>query len=428
MYDGHLVSKDGIINEKAFYVYMTAWTSNDALAYVSARPNFAPRPREWFHVAAEKSLIIEKSQPLKYAELPFYLDDMVDTYDIISTIKEIRDICDRLKERGLPNYPSGIPFTYWEQYINLRYYLLLSLLCILGAIFVVLSVILLNLWASTILVAVLTLITVELFGFMGLVGIKLSAVPAVVLVVSVGIGVEFTVHLCLGFLTTIGSRNQRMCMALEHVFAPVINGAMSTFLGIVMLAGAEFDFIVKYFFMVLSALMVIGTLNGLVLLPVLLSIFGPRSEVVPSDKSDKLSPPTPEPSPPPRSRRSRGLTRHHGYPRVPSDISLTTITEESSQYSSHEIIVQPHVVVETTVPAAVVTVEDGTKRNTSSGRNLTTIPQTRHVATVRTTTRVKVELHTTLPGAVEQEHSYYKSTRRKDMSYDSDSDCSTSSV
>ena len=46
-------------------------------------------------------------------------------------------------------------------------------------------------------VAVLTLIVVELFGFMGWIGIKLSAVPAVILVMSVGIGVEFTVHLLL---------------------------------------------------------------------------------------------------------------------------------------------------------------------------------------------------------------------------------------
>ena len=43
----------------------------------------------------------------------------------------------------------------------------------------------------------LALMTVELFGMMGLIGIKLSAVPVVILVASVGIGVEFTVHIAL---------------------------------------------------------------------------------------------------------------------------------------------------------------------------------------------------------------------------------------
>ena len=41
------------------------------------------------------------------------------------------------------------------------------------------------------------MITVELFGFMGLAGLKLSAVPAVTLILSVGVGVEFTVHMVM---------------------------------------------------------------------------------------------------------------------------------------------------------------------------------------------------------------------------------------
>lgn len=51
------------------------------------------------------------------------------------------------------------------------------------------------------------------------------------------------------------------------------------FLGIIMLAFSEFEFIVKYFFIVLSALILIGLINGLVLLPVLLSLIGPPCEV-----------------------------------------------------------------------------------------------------------------------------------------------------
>lgn len=49
----------------------------------------------------------------------------------------------------------------------------------------------------------LSLMTVELFGFMGLMGIKLSAVPVVILIASVGIGVEFTVHVALVSTNTL---------------------------------------------------------------------------------------------------------------------------------------------------------------------------------------------------------------------------------
>lgn len=53
------------------------------------------------------------------------------------------------------------------------------------------------LWLTMLQVVVLAMILVELFGFMGLSGIKLSAVPAVILVMTVGIGVEFTLHVCV---------------------------------------------------------------------------------------------------------------------------------------------------------------------------------------------------------------------------------------
>ena len=63
--------------------------------------------------------------------------------------------------------------------------------------FVVMSAMLFNIWAAGIIVISLIVITVELYGFMGLVGIQLSAVPAVTLILSVGVGVEFTVHMCM---------------------------------------------------------------------------------------------------------------------------------------------------------------------------------------------------------------------------------------
>lgn len=47
------------------------------------------------------------------------------------------------------------------------------------------------------------MITVEVYGFMGLAGIKLSAVPAVTLILSVGVGVEFTVHMCMVCVTLV---------------------------------------------------------------------------------------------------------------------------------------------------------------------------------------------------------------------------------
>lgn len=428
-----LVNDDGVINTDAFYNYLTAWVSNDAMTYAASMADFHPLPSMWIHDSYNHyDFKIPKAQPLVYAQIPFYLTNLSATEAILETIKAMRAICDTYTERGLPNYPSGIPFTFWEQYIKLRLYLSLSILCVLVVTFIVMTIVLMNPWLASIIVVVLTVIIVQLFGLMGLCDIKLSAIPAVILIITAGIGVEFTVHISVGFLTAIGSRNKRMAMSLEHTFAPVLHGAISTFMGIIMLAGAEFEFIIKYFFNVLAGLVVIGLFNGLVLLPVLLSILGPRGEVRPFDDGDRLPSPSPEPSPKPKKKSASRSTRSSRrlYPRIPSDISLTTISEEPTQYSSHEIIVEPEIIVETTtVPM------NGTQHSTNSSRNNTpptsatsTPPPSRHVTRVTAHATVKVEVHTPIPGSVHSvDHDHvYKSKRRKELdSSDSDS-CSNS--
>jgi len=108
----------------------------------------------------------------------------------------------------------------------------------------------------------------------------------------------------------------------------------------------------RYFFYVLSGVVILGALNGLILLPVLLSIIGPPPEIIPFDYEDRISTPSPPASPclPKRKRSVSGpYFSRRSYPRVQSEISLSTISEEPQSYhSSHEIVVQPEFVVETT--------------------------------------------------------------------------------
>ncbi|XP_062854396.1 protein patched homolog 1 [Trichomycterus rosablanca] len=297
-----LVNADGIINPNAFYIYLTAWVSNDPVAYAASQANVRPHPTEWIHDRTDSipinSLTIPAAEPIEYAQFPFYLNGLRETPEFVEAIESVRAICNNYSRHGVPSYPNGYPFLFWEQYVGLRHWLLLFISVVLASTFLVCAVFLLNPWTAGIIVLVLSLMTVELFGMMGLIGIKLSAVPVVILIASVGIGVEFTVHVALAFLTAIGDRNKRAVLALEHMFAPVLDGAFSTLLGVLMLAGSEFDFIVRYFFAVLAILTVLGVLNGLVLLPVLLSYFGPYPEVTPVDGRSRLPTPTPEPFPP----------------------------------------------------------------------------------------------------------------------------------
>ncbi|XP_013995546.1 LOW QUALITY PROTEIN: protein patched homolog 1 [Salmo salar] len=300
-----LVDDDGLIHPDVFYIYLTVWVSNDPLGYAASQGNFYPHPREWIHDKYDttgENLRIPAAEPLEFAQFPFYLNGLRQASDFIEGIESVRTICEEFTRKGVLNYPNGYPFLFWEQYIGLRHWFLLAVSVVLACTFLVCAILLLNPWTAGIIVFILAMMTVELFGIMGLIGIKLSAIPVVILIASVGIGVEFTVHIALAFLTAVGNRNRRSAVALEHMFAPVIDGAISTLLGVLMLAGSEFDFILRYFFAVLAILTVLGILNGLVLLPVLLSLMGPPPEVTPSDNGSCLSP---EPLSPPMT--------HHGY-------------------------------------------------------------------------------------------------------------------
>uniref|UniRef100_A0A8C0AUH3 Patched 2 n=1 Tax=Buteo japonicus TaxID=224669 RepID=A0A8C0AUH3_9AVES len=278
-----LVDENGIIPPDTFYICLTVWASNDPLGFAASQANFYPPPPEWIHDKYDttgENLRIPAAQPLEFAQFPFYLSGLRRTADFVEAIESVRAICREAAQRhGVLSYPSGYPFLFWEQYIGLRHWFLLAISILLACTFLVCALLLLNPWTAGIIVSILAMMAVELFGIMGLMGIKLSAIPVVILIASVGIGVEFTVHVALGFLTAAGSRNVRSAAALEHTFAPVMDGAVSTLLGVLMLAGSEFDFIMRYFFAVLTILTLLGLLNGLVLLPVLLSVIGPPPEV-----------------------------------------------------------------------------------------------------------------------------------------------------
>ncbi|XP_011634801.2 protein patched, partial [Pogonomyrmex barbatus] len=400
-----LVDSEGIINPRAFYNYLSAWASNDALAYGASQANLRPEPRQWIYIS-DHELKIPKSMPLTYAQMPFYLHRLTDTQDITELIGSVRKLCKRFEERGLPNFPSGILFLFWEQYMDLRSTLIIALLAAWGVSIVVVGLLLLNMWAALLVGISLAAVILQLLGIMGLFDIKLSAVPAVLLVVSVGIAVHFTVHICLSFVTSVGSRDRRMRLALEHMYAPVIHGALTTLLAVVMLAFSEFNFIVNYFFFVLLCVIGISLVNGIFFFPILLSLIGPSAEVIPNDHPDRISTPTPPASPvvrrskpptPPRRSHKIENARLHAEP------SLTTISEEPNSWHSTQescIIVQPELKVETTSTCGN---QNCSGSDTSGSSRTSPIPSTSHITTkVTATANIKVEVHTPLTSGMDR--------------------------
>ena len=69
-----------------------------------------------------------------------------------------------------------------------------------------------------------------------LTGLKLNAVVMVNLIMSMGIAVEFLSHIARAFMMEQGTRAARAAAAVRSLGAATVNGAVTTFLGILPIA------------------------------------------------------------------------------------------------------------------------------------------------------------------------------------------------
>lgn len=237
----------------------------------------------------------------------------------------------------------------------------------------------------------------------------------------------------------MGNRDRRVRLALQSAFAPGVHGTLTSLLAVLMLSTSPFEFIVRHFFWLLLAVMIIGIVNGLFFFPILLSLIGPAPELVPIEHPDRISTPSP---PTYRQKRTKSMNNnrhssttsssrschkpHHHHKQhvnINNEPSLTTITEEPQSWKSsssmsmssgslydntttapsmqttgmptttttshmselQSIVVQPEVIVETT--------QNGDDSNTTK---------------VTATANIKVELVT--PGRISRSYSVSNST------------------
>ncbi|XP_071133351.1 patched domain-containing protein 3-like [Mytilus edulis] len=196
----------------------------------------------------------------------------------------LRDIAEA---SSLPVFVFSPAFIFFEQYVQIVPQTFQTLGISVSVVFLV-TAIFMPLPTLIILVTIsVTMIMVGVLAFMYFWDLTLSSVTMIHIIMCVGFSIDFSTHICHAFIQAEGStRNSRVSVAIDRSGGPILNGALSSIIGILMLAFSK-SFIFFSFFKVMFIVMIFGALHAILLLPVVLSLIGPNYEQQTNKADDK---------------------------------------------------------------------------------------------------------------------------------------------
>ncbi|XP_050412890.1 patched domain-containing protein 3 [Patella vulgata] len=200
------------------------------------------------------------------------LPDSTDHGNLMLRMRELADGSD------LDVFAYTPPFIFFEQYVVI----LPNTLQTVGIAVICMLVITIIFMPHPIMVALVTLnlisILVGIFGFLYFWDLTLSSITMIHLIMSVGFSVDFSVHVCHGFMSSDKvDKDGKAQDALTISAAPVINGGLSSLLGICTLVGSQ-SYVFRSFFKIMVLVISFGLAHSMLLLPVILSLIGPTND------------------------------------------------------------------------------------------------------------------------------------------------------
>jgi len=179
--------------------------------------------------------------------------------------------------KGVKDYSMfSFSFLYgiWEQYDVILKEIAILFALGLVSVFVVSLIFLPNVLAAIFVTIVVAIVDVELLAILYADGITVHALSMVGLTMSVGLVVDYNLHVVVSFFENedIKDGNARVEKVLKTMGKSVFLGGFSTFLGAVPLSLSKSD-IFSIFFVNLMGVVLLGIGHGLIFIPVVLSFF-----------------------------------------------------------------------------------------------------------------------------------------------------------
>ena len=135
-----------------------------------------------------------------------------------------------------------------------------------------------NPWCSLLVGLAIVSIETGVVGYMALWGVNLDQISMINLIMCIGFSVDFSAHISYAYLTArVDSPEEKLRECLYSLGLPIVQGGLSTVVCIVTFLLAP-SYVYVTFFKIVFLVVFFATVHGLLLIPVLLSMFGQRSK------------------------------------------------------------------------------------------------------------------------------------------------------
>nr|XP_020479726.1 patched domain-containing protein 3 [Monopterus albus] len=163
-------------------------------------------------------------------------------------------------------------FIYFDQYTIILENTIQTVLVAVIVMLVVSLILIPNLLCSMMVAFAVCSVIVGVTGFMSLWGVNLDSISMINLVMCIGFSVDFSAHITYSFVSSPKSDvNEKAMDALVRLGYPILQGALSTVLGVVMLSMSG-SYIFRTFFKIVFLVIMFGILHGLMFIPVFLTL------------------------------------------------------------------------------------------------------------------------------------------------------------
>ncbi|KAK7152398.1 hypothetical protein R3I93_010571 [Phoxinus phoxinus] len=194
----------------------------------------------------------------------------IDEKNMLDVFRETAEKCGKL-ETPVDLIVYHPAFIYIDQYAVIVTNTIQNLVVATCAMLVISLLLIPNPLCSLWVTFAIASVIVGVAGFMAFWDVSLDSVSMINLVICIGFSVDFSAHISYAFVSSEkSSANEKAVDAVTKLGYPIVQGAVSTIAGVVVLAAAE-SYIFRTFFKIMFLVILFGAVHGVVFIPVFLT-------------------------------------------------------------------------------------------------------------------------------------------------------------